>query len=90
MVYLNISFQFLEHGVLAEKLTGVASLIHKGNKKSLLDLRNLHRITVCALLGQIKQMAVCDLAFPILKPLKPPSQLGFTVSEKKVLACNNN
>ena len=26
----------------------------------------------------MKQMAVCDLALPILKPLKPSSQLGFT------------
>lgn len=68
----------MEHGVPSEELTGVASLIHKGNKKSLLDPRNFRKITVCALLGQIKQMAVCDLALPILRPLKPPSQLGFT------------
>jgi hypothetical protein len=26
----------------------------------------------------MKQMAICDLALPILKPLKPASQLGFT------------
>ena len=28
--------------------------------------------------GEIKQMAVCDLSFPILRPFKPASQLGFT------------
>ena len=33
---------------------------------------------MCALLGQLKQMAVCDLTLPILRPLKSPSQLGFT------------
>ena len=49
----------------------------------------------------MKQMAVCDLALPILKPLKPASQLGFTpglfvklaniiVSEKRALATENN
>ena len=49
----------------------------------------------------MKQMAICDLALPILKPLKPSSQLGFTpglfvklanimVSEKRALAITNN
>ena len=46
-------------------------------------------------------MAVCDLAIPILKPLKPKSQLGFTpglfvklaniaVTEKRAIAVFNN
>ena len=46
-------------------------------------------------------MAVCDLALPILRPLKPDSQLGFTpglfvklaniiVAEKRALAVTNN
>ena len=26
----------------------------------------------------MKQMAICDVALPILRQLKPPSQLGFT------------
>ena len=33
---------------------------------------------MCALLGQIKQMAVCDITLQILKPLKSNSQIGFT------------
>ena len=78
MKYINTSFQFIEHGVPAEELVGAGSLVHKGGKKSLVDPKNFRRITVCALLGQIKQMAICDLALPILRPLKPPSQLGFT------------
>ena len=101
MKYINTSFQFIEYGVPSEELVGSASLVHKGSKKSLCDPRNFRKITVCALLGQIKQMAVCDLALPILKPLKPPSQLGFTpglfvklanimVSEKRALGTANN
>ena len=78
MKYINTSFQFIEHGVPAEELVGVGSLVHKGGRKSLCDPKSFRKITVCALLGQIKQMAVCDLALPILKPLKPSSQLGFT------------
>ena len=46
-------------------------------------------------------MTICDLALPILKPLKPSSQLGFTpglfvklanimVTEKRALAITNN
>ena len=49
----------------------------------------------------MKQMAVCDIALPILKPLKPSTQLGFTpglfvklanimVTEKRALAVTNN
>ena len=99
--YLNLSFQYIEHGVPAEELTGLASLIHKGGKKSLTEPGHFRKITVCALLGQLKQMAVCDLSLPILNPLKPPSQLGFTpglfvklaniiISEKRSLAVKNN
>ena len=40
---------------------------------------NVRKITVCALLGQLKQMAVSDLTLPILRSLKSPSQLGFTL-----------
>ena len=76
--YINLSFQFIEQGVPDEELVGAGSLVHKGGKKSLSDPQNFRKITVCALLGQIKQMAVCDLAIPILQPMKPPSQLGFT------------
>jgi hypothetical protein len=78
MEYLNLSFKFIEHGVPSEELVGSGSLVHKGGKKSLCDPRNFRKITVCALLGQLKQMAVCDLTLPILRPVKSPSQLGFT------------
>ena len=78
MKYLNLSFQFMQYGVPEEELTGIASLIFKGGKKLLTDPKSFRRITVCALLGQIKQMAVCDVVLPIIRPLKPPSQLGFT------------
>ena len=76
--YLNLSFKFIEHGVPSEELVGSGSLVHKGGKKSLCDPRNFRKITVCALLGQLKQMAVCDLTLPILRPVKSPAQLGFT------------
>ena len=78
MKYINTSFQFIEHGVPEEELVGSASLVHKENKKSMSAPQHFRKITVYALLGQMKQMAVCDLAFPIMKPLKPHSQLGFT------------
>ena len=60
------------------KLVGSGSLVHKGGKKTLCYPKNFRKITACALLGQLKQMAVCDLTLPILRPLKSPSQLGFT------------
>ena len=59
MEYLNLSFKFIEYGVPPEELVGVGSLVHKGAKKSLSDPQSFRRITVCALLGQLKQMAVC-------------------------------
>ena len=63
--------------------------------------KSFRKITVCALLGEIKQMAVCDLTFPVLRPLKPSSQLGFTpelfvklanvmVTEKRAFALHHN
>ena len=55
--YLNLSFMHIEQGVPSEELVGAGSLVHKGGKKSLHDPRSFRRITVCALLGQIKQMA---------------------------------
>ena len=73
--------------------------MHKGGKKSLSDPKHFRKIKVCALLGQLKQMAVCDLALPILKSLKPQSKFGFTpvlfvklanISEKGALAIANN
>ena len=101
MKYINTSFQFMEQGVPCEELVGAGSLVHKGGKKSLSEPKHFRKITVCALLGQIKQMAVCDLPLPILRPLKPQSQLGFTpglfvklaniiVTEKRALAIANN
>ena len=101
MKYINTSFKYIQHGVPAGELVGAGSLVHKGGKKSLSDPKSFRKITVCALLGQMKQMAVCDLALPILRPLKPQSQLGFTpglfvklsniiVSEKRALAVANN
>ena len=78
MEYINLSFRSMEQGVPSGELVGSGSLVHKGGKKSLTDPKHFRKITVCALLGQIKQMAVCDLALPILRPLKPLSQLGFT------------
>ena len=78
MQYLNVSFQHMEYGVPSEELIGAGSLVHKSGKKSLCDPSSFRKITVCALLGQLKQMAVCDLTLPILKPIKASSQLGFT------------
>ena len=62
MQYINISFQYIEQGVPEGGLVGCALLVHKGTKKSLRDLKRFRKITVCALLGQMKQMAICDLA----------------------------
>ena len=101
MQYLNLSFQSMQYGVPFEELTGIASLIHKGPQKSLTDPKSFRKITVCALLREIKQMAVCDLTFPALHPLKPSSQLGFTpelfvklanvmVTEKRAFALHHN
>ena len=56
---------------------------------------------MCALLGQLKQMAVCELTLPILKPIKAHPQLGFTpglfvkmanimVTEKRACAVAHN
>ena len=101
MKYINISFNFIEQGVPTKELIGVGSLVHKGGRKSLVEPKHFRKITVCALLGQMKQMAICDLALPVLRPLKPPSQLGFTaglfvklanimVTEKRALAVTNN
>ena len=83
------------------ELKGSAALIYKLNKKSMIDPKSFRKITVCALLGEIKQMAMCDLTFPILRPLKPMSQFGFTtglfvklanvmVSEKRAYALFHN
>ena len=52
--------------------------MNKGGKKSLCDPKNFRKITVCALLGQLKHMAVCDLTLPIQRPDKSSSQLSFT------------
>ena len=76
--YLNLSFKHMEHGIPEQELVGTGSLAHKAGKKSLCDPKNFRKITVCALLGQLKQMAICDLTLPILNPIKSPSQLGFT------------
>ena len=78
MQYLNVSFQHMEYGVPSEELVGAGSLVHKSGKRSLCNPKSFRKITVCALLGQLKQMAVCDLSLPILKPIKASSQLGFT------------
>ena len=101
MKYLNKSFQSIQYGVPESELTGIASMIHKGNKKSLINPKSFRKITVCALLGEIKQMAVCDLIFPFICPFKPSSQLGFTpglfvklanviVTEKRAFALYHN
>ena len=101
MEYIILSIRSIELGVPSEELVGSGSLVHKGGKKALIDPKHFRKITVCALLGQIKQMAVCDLALPILRPLKPLSHLGFTpglfvklaniiVTEKRALAVTNN
>ena len=37
MQYLNMSFQSMQYGVPSAELTGIASMIHKGNTKSLID-----------------------------------------------------
>ena len=100
-IYINLSFKHIEYGVPEEELIGCGSLVHKSGNKILTDTLSFRKIIVCALLGQIKQMAVCDLALPLLKTLKPHSQLGFTrglfvklaniiVTNKKALAITNN
>ena len=76
--YINLSFRNIEFGVPSQELVGTGSLVHKSGKKSLCHPQSFRKITVCALLGQLKQMDVCDLTLPILKPLKSSSQLGFT------------
>ena len=76
--YLNLSFRYIEYGVPEEELVGVGSLAHKGGKKSLTEPQHFRKITVCALLVQLKQMDVCDITLPILKPMNSPSQLRIT------------
>ena len=44
MNYINTSFQFIEYGVPAEELVGSASLVHKGNKKSLCEPQKNHSV----------------------------------------------
>ena len=73
-----MSFSNIEYGVPEQELVGTGSLVHKGGKKSLCEPKNFRKITMCTLPGQIKQMAVCDLTLPILKPMKSNSQMGFT------------
>ena len=101
MQHLNMSFHSIQYGVPEFELTGVASMIHKGNKKSLIDPKSFRKITVCSLLGEIKQMAVCDLTFSIIRPFKSSSQLGFIpelfvklanviVSEKRAYEIHHN
>ena len=69
---------FIGNSETSEELVGSGSLAFKGGKKPLSDPSSFRKITVCALLGQLKQMAICDLTLPILRPMKSPSQLGFT------------
>ena len=60
-------------------------------------LGSMCKITVCAMLGKIKEMAICDYSAPILRPFKAKSQIGFStglfvklsnimVTEKRALA----
>ena len=35
--YLNLSFNYIEHGVPSQELVGTGPLVHKGGKKSLFD-----------------------------------------------------
>ena len=70
MKYINTSFKYMQHGVPENELVGSGSLVHKAGKKSLTEPQHFRKITVCALLGQIKQKAVCDLALPIMRPSK--------------------
>ena len=76
--YINFSFQFIEHGVPEEDMLGTATMAHKGKGKELTDPKSFRIITVCAILGKLKEMAICDLCIPIQRSLKPKSQLGFT------------
>ena len=99
--YLNLTFKYIEYGVSEEELIGTASMIFKGKGKSLTNPKSFRKITVCALLGKIKEMAICDLSIPIIRPRKAFSQLGFTaglyvklsniiVTEKRALAYEHN
>ena len=58
MKYLNLAFQHMQYGVPEEELVGIASLVYKGSKKPVTEPNSFRKITVFALLGQIKQMAV--------------------------------
>ena len=53
-------------------------MAYKGKKKDLTDPKSFRIITVCAILGKLKEMAICSLCLPIQRPFKPKSQLGFT------------
>ena len=74
-------------------------MAYKG--KDITDPKSHQIITVCAYLGKLKEMALCDLCIPVQRPLKPKSQLGFTaglmvkaanvmVTEKRGLAVEQN
>ena len=76
-------------------------MVYKGNKKDLTNPNSFREITVCAQLGKIKEMVLCDLTLPVLRPLKAKSQLGFTaglfikaanimVTEKRAIALVEN
>ena len=54
MQYLNVSFKHMEYGVPSEELVGAGSLVHKSGKRSLCNPKSFRKITVCALLGQLK------------------------------------
>ena len=99
--YLNLCFQHIEYGVPEEELYGVATLAYKGKGKDITKPQSHRIITVCPYLGKLKEMAICDLCIPILRPLKPKSQLGFTsglavkianvlVTEKRGIALQEN
>ena len=95
--YLNMTFKWMEFGVSEEELIGTASMIYKGKGKSLINPKSFRKITVCAMLGKIKEMAICDYSAPILRPFKAQSQIGFSaglfvklsnilVTEKRAIA----
>ena len=76
-------------------------MIYKGKGKSLTNPKSFRKITVCAMLGKIKEMAICDYAAPILRPIKAGSQIGFSsglfvklsnilITEKRALAYHHN
>ena len=43
-------------------MLGTATMAYKGKGKELTDPKSYRIITVCAILGKLKEMAICDIS----------------------------